>query len=158
MIAIMLLPRQFQVMVIENVDERHLKKATSLFRFTCCDQRLRAADRPRRAAALSGLQRRRRHLRAVAADGSPGAASPARVIGGLSAAYGMVIVETIALLTMACTTLVMPVLLRLSSSFLASNQRRELVIGRCSPAYAVRAIVLILLLGDPAGSSSPGEF
>ena len=29
--AIVVLPRQFQVMVVENVDERHLKKAMWLF-------------------------------------------------------------------------------------------------------------------------------
>ena len=37
-------------------------------------------------------------------------------IGGLSAATGMVIVETIALSTMVCNDLVMPVLLRLRSA------------------------------------------
>ena len=31
MLAIMFLPRQFQVAVVENVDERHLKKAVWLF-------------------------------------------------------------------------------------------------------------------------------
>ena len=36
-------------------------------------------------------------------------------IGGLSAATGMVIVETIALSTMVCNDLVMPVLLRCSA-------------------------------------------
>src|SRR5207244_5323394 len=45
-------------------------------------------------------------------------------IGGLSAATGMVIVETIALSTMVCNDLVMPVLLRLRS--LALNERPDL--------------------------------
>ena len=53
MLAIMFLPRQFQVAVIENVDEQHLQKAIWLFpALHAGDQRLRAADRLRRPAAF----------------------------------------------------------------------------------------------------------
>jgi signal transduction histidine kinase len=64
-------------------------------------------------------------------------------IGGLSAATGMVIVETIALSTMVCNDLVMPVLLRLRR--LRLNERRDLT----GLLLGIRrgAIVLILLLG-----------
>ena len=64
-------------------------------------------------------------------------------IGGLSAATGMVIVETIALSTMVCNDLVMPVLLRLRG--LRLNERRDLT----GLLLGIRrgAIVLILLLG-----------
>jgi len=64
-------------------------------------------------------------------------------IGGLSAATGMVIVETIALSTMVCNDLVMPVLLRLRA--LRLNQRRDLT----GLLLGIRrgAIVFILLLG-----------
>jgi signal transduction histidine kinase len=64
-------------------------------------------------------------------------------IGGLSAATGMVIVETIALSTMVCNDLVMPVLLRLRR--LRLNERRNLT----GLLLGIRrsAIVLILLLG-----------
>ena len=64
-------------------------------------------------------------------------------IGGLSAATGMVIVETIALSTMVCNDLVMPVLLRLKG--LRLNERRDLT----GLLLGIRrgAIVLILLLG-----------
>jgi signal transduction histidine kinase len=64
-------------------------------------------------------------------------------IGGLSAATGMVIVETIALSTMVCNDLVMPVLLRLHR--LRLNERPDLT----GLLLAIRrgAIVLILLLG-----------
>src|SRR6266850_2518339 len=64
-------------------------------------------------------------------------------IGGLSAATGMVIVETIALSTMVCNDLVMPVLLRMRS--LRLNERRDLT----ALLLGIRrgAIVLILLLG-----------
>src|SRR3989442_1239557 len=63
--------------------------------------------------------------------------------GGLSAATGMVIVETIALSTMVCNDLVMPVLLRLRR--LRLNERRDLT----GLLLGIRrgAIVLILLLG-----------
>ena len=64
-------------------------------------------------------------------------------IGGLSAATGMVIVETIALSTMVCNDLVMPVLLRMRS--LRLNERADLT----GLLLGIRrgAIVSILLLG-----------
>ena len=64
-------------------------------------------------------------------------------IGGLSAATGMIIVETIALSTMVCNDLVMPVLLRLRGC--GSNERPDLT----GLLLGIRrgAIVLILLLG-----------
>ena len=49
MLAILFLPRQFQVAVVENVDERHLKKAiVAVPAVPARDQHLRAADRLRR--------------------------------------------------------------------------------------------------------------
>ena len=69
MLAIMFLPRQFQVAVVENVDERHLAQGDlAVPALPARDQHLRAADRVRRPAALSRRARRRRHLRAHAAD------------------------------------------------------------------------------------------
>jgi hypothetical protein len=64
-------------------------------------------------------------------------------LGGLSAATGMVIVETIALSTMVCNDLVMPVLLRWRA--LRLGERRDLT----GLLLGIRrgAIVLILLLG-----------
>ncbi len=64
-------------------------------------------------------------------------------LGGMSAATGMVIVETIALSTMICNDLVMPVLLRLPVETMVGRQDYSgllLTIRRCS-------IVLVLLLG-----------
>ena len=64
-------------------------------------------------------------------------------IGGLSAATGMVIVETIALSTMVCNDLVMPVLLRMQSLRLAERQDLTgLLLG-----IRRGAIVAVLLLG-----------
>ena len=71
MMAIMFLPRQFQVTVIENLDEKHLNKAIWLFpALHDRDEHFRAADRLRRPVALSRRQRRRRYLRAHVADGA----------------------------------------------------------------------------------------
>jgi signal transduction histidine kinase/CheY-like chemotaxis protein len=64
-------------------------------------------------------------------------------IGGLSAATGMIIVETIALSTMVCNDLVMPVLLRLRVC--ASTSAPDLT--RLLLGIRRGAIVLILILG-----------
>ena len=64
-------------------------------------------------------------------------------IGGLSAATGMIIVETVALSTMVCNDLVMPTLLRFGRLHL--SERRDLT----GVLLAIRrgAIVVIVLLG-----------
>ncbi|HTO50308.1 MAG TPA: ATP-binding protein, partial [Burkholderiales bacterium] len=64
-------------------------------------------------------------------------------LGGLSAATGMVIVETVALSTMVCNDLVMPVALRIG--FLRLHEQRDL--SRLLLGIRRAAIVGILLLG-----------
>jgi Na+/proline symporter/nitrogen-specific signal transduction histidine kinase len=145
MFAVVLLPRQFQVAVVENVDERHLRQASWLF-----PAYLFAINLFVLPIALGGLLAF--HGTAVDADtfvlALPMAADAPLLalfvfMGGLSAATGMVIVETIALSTMVSNDLVMPALLRLRSLRLADRPdltRLLLTIRRL-------AIVLILLLG-----------
>ena len=59
MLSVIFLPRQFQMMVVENVDERHLKRAAWVVpALHAGDQPLRAADRARRPAALRRRRRR----------------------------------------------------------------------------------------------------
>src|ERR1017187_7641450 len=145
MMAIMFLPRQFQVAVIENLDEKHLKTAIWLFPLYMLAINVFVLP-----IAFGGLLR--------FPDGSVDADTFVLTlpmaekhellallvfIGGLSAATGMVIVETIALSTMVCNDLVMPVLLRLHR--LRLNERRDLT----GLLLGIRrsAIVLILLLG-----------
>jgi len=145
MMAIMFLPRQFQVAVIENVDEKHLNKAVWLFPVymlainvfvlpIAFGGRLHFPDGSVDADTfvLTLPMAEKQELLALLV-----------FIGGLSAATGMVIVETIALSTMACNDLVMPVLLRLRR--LRLNERRDLT----GLLLGIRrgAIVLILLLG-----------
>src|SRR5687767_12419980 len=145
MLAIMFLPRQFQVTVIENKDESHLRKAIWLFPLYMLAINVFVLP-----IAFGGLL----HFPAGSADADafvltlPMSQKQELLalvvfIGGLSAATGMVIVETIALSTMVCNDLVMPVLLRLRA--LRLNQRRDLT----GLLLGIRrgAIVLILLLG-----------
>ena len=145
MMAIMFLPRQFQVAVIENLDENHLRKAIWLF-----PAYMLAINVFVLPIAFGGLL----HFPDGNVDADtfvltlPMAEKQELLallvfIGGLSAATGMVIVETIALSTMVCNDLVMPVLLRLQS--LRLNRRRDLT----GLLLAIRrgAIVLILMLG-----------
>ena len=145
MMAIMFLPRQFQVAVVENVDEKHLNKAIWLFPLYMLAINIFVLP-----IAFGGLLR--------FPDGSVDADTFVLTlpmaekhellallvfIGGLSAATGMIIVETIALSTMVCNDLVMPVLLRLQR--LRLNERPDLT----GLLLGIRrgAIVLILILG-----------
>ena len=145
MMAILFLPRQFQVAVIENLDEKHLKKAIWLFPLYMLAINVFVLP-----IAFGGML----HFSdgRVDADtfvltlpmaGRQEALALLVFIGGLSAATGMVIVETIALSTMVCNDLVMPVLLRMRR--LRLNESRDLT----GLLIGIRrgAIVLILLLG-----------
>lgn len=144
-LAIIFLPRQFQIIVVENVDESHLKRAVWMFPLYLLLINLFVLP-----LALGGIL----HF-------GPGGSNPETFvltlplahganalallafIGGLSAATGMVVVETIALSTMVCNDLVMPLLLR--STWLNTEKRGD--ISRLLLMIRRVAIVLILLLG-----------
>ena len=114
MLSVIFLPRQFQVMVVENVHESHLRRAVWVFPLYLLAINLFVLP-----IALAGLlyfgpgQANADNfvLSLPLAAGQPALALLA-FIGGLSAATGMVIVETIAVSTMVCNELVMPLLLR----------------------------------------------
>jgi Na+/proline symporter/nitrogen-specific signal transduction histidine kinase len=121
--AALLLPRQFQIAVVENVDESHLRRAVWLFPLYLFLINLFVLP-----VALAGML----HFQGAGVDADtfvltlPMAHQHEALalfvyIGGLSAATGMVIVETIALSTMVCNDLVMPALLRLPILGLASR-------------------------------------
>jgi Na+/proline symporter/nitrogen-specific signal transduction histidine kinase len=143
--AILFLPRQFQVAVIENVNEDHLSKAIWLFPLYLLVINLFVLP-----IALAGVLR------------FPGGGIDAdflvlllpmteqqdlltlfTFLGGLSAATAMVIVATVALSTMLCNDLVMPVLLRVR--WLRLNEREDL----SGLLLAIRrgSILAMLLLG-----------
>ncbi len=126
MLAIVFLPRQFQVAVIENVDEKHLKRAMWLFPLYMLAMNVFVLP-----VAFGGLL----HFPPGYVDADtfvltlPMAHKAEALallvfIGGLSAATGMVIVETIALSTMVCNDLVMPILLRIPA--LRLTQQRDI--------------------------------
>ncbi|HYN00079.1 MAG TPA: histidine kinase, partial [Aestuariivirgaceae bacterium] len=100
--AIVVLPRQFQVLVVENVDARHLKKAMWLFPLYLL--LINIFVLPIAFAGLlmfpqGGVDPDTFVLTVPMKEGQPLLALIA-FIGGLSAATGMIIVETIALATM----------------------------------------------------------
>jgi len=143
--SVLLLPRQFQMMVVECVDERHLRRAAWLF-----PAYLLAINLFVLPLAIGGL--------VLAAPGatdpetfvlslplSQGAVALAlfAYVGGLSAATGMLIVETIAISTMVCNDLVMPALLRLPSfGTRAGGDLTRLLLN-----IRRGAILVVLLLG-----------
>jgi Na+/proline symporter/nitrogen-specific signal transduction histidine kinase len=114
MFSVIFLPRQFQVMVVENVRESHLRRAVWVFPLY-----LLAINFFVLPIALGGLlyfgpgqmNAESFVLSLPLAAGQHGLALFA-FIGGLSAATGMVIVETIAVSTMVSNELLMPLLLR----------------------------------------------
>ncbi len=114
MLSVIFLPRQFQVMVVENVHEHHLRRAAWVF--PCYLLLINLFVLP---IALGGLllfgpgkmDPEAFVLSLPLAHGQPMLALLA-FIGGLSAATGMVIVEAIAVSGMVCNDLVMPLLLR----------------------------------------------
>jgi len=111
--AIMLLPRQFHVMVIENSDERHISKAMWMFPVYMFLINLFVLP-----IALGGVLTTGSSAGAdffvisvPLATGHPGFAMLA-FLGGLSAAAGMVIVESVAISTMLLNHIFMPVIVR----------------------------------------------
>ena len=141
-LAMVCFPRQFQIGVVENVSERHVRKAIwflPLYSFA-----LNLFVLP---IALGGL------LRFPGGSVDPDTfvlALPMSeqrewlalvvFIGGLSATAAMVVVESIALSTMICNDLAMPLLLRLKRLRLAS---RPDVSGL---VLAIRRAAIVLLL------------
>lgn len=144
MMAIMFLPRQFQVAVVENVDEKHLNKALWLFPLYLLLINIFVIP-----IAMGGALLFPNHL--VNSDGYV-LAIPLKFnqdfitlltyIGGFSAATSMIIVETIALSVMISNNIVMPVILKkttLKDRFAGNLSALVKYIRRAS-------IILILLL------------
>ena len=143
-LSVIFLPRQFQVMVVENVDERHLRRAAWVFPLYLLLINLFVLP-----IALAGLLQFGSSANAEGfvltlplAAGHRWLALLA-FVGGLSAATGMVIVEAIAVSTMVCNDLVMPLLLR--------TRRIRAAAGSDLTGFLLgirrAAIVAILLLG-----------
>ncbi len=141
-LAIMFLPRQFQMMVVENIDENHVKQATwmvPLYMFLITFFVLLIAFggmlrfpygsvNPDTFVLILPLSEHQ-HLLALLV-----------FIGGLSAATSMIAVSTVAISTMVSNDLVIPILMRLR--FLTQDRRTNLsrlILG-------IRRVTIILLL------------
>ncbi|UFS69677.1 SpoIIE family protein phosphatase [Geomonas sp. RF6] len=115
MSAVMLMPRQFQVMVLENSDERHVTKAAwafpaYLFLFTLFVMPLACAG-----ILLTGGATGAEYfvLNLPLMEEYPWLALLV-FMGGFSASAGMVMVESVAISTMVLNHVVMPLVLRMT--------------------------------------------
>jgi Na+/proline symporter/signal transduction histidine kinase len=142
MLSLFFLPRQFQMMVVENVDERHVRRAAWAFPLYLLMINVFVLP-----IALGGLLHEASGgsdaetfvLSLPLAAGHPWLALVA-FVGGLSAATGMIIVEAIAVSTMVCNDLVLPLLLRRGAGLARDLTGTLLGIRRS-------VIVALLLLG-----------
>ncbi len=151
MTAIICLPRQFHVTFVENTNETHLNRALWLFPLYLFIINLFVLP-----IALGGLMWLPKdidadtYVLALPLAEHNAALTLVVLVGGLSAAAAMVIVETIALSTMVCNDLIMPALLRFSSTRLTGsrdltslllNIRRVAIIGILLLGYFYLAVV-----------------
>ncbi len=144
LLAFWFLPRQFQVAVIENVDERHLRTSSWLLPLYLLVINIFVLP-----IALAG------RLMLGSTPGSPAAAADGYVLalpmlagqetlavlvflGGLSAATGMIIMESLALSNMVANDLVLPLLLRRKGP--SENFRFPLLVSR---RLAIAGVVLL---------------
>ncbi|MGI4734704.1 MAG: ATP-binding protein [Janthinobacterium lividum] len=148
MSAVLLLPRQFQVAVVENVSEDHLRKAMWLFPLYLLVINIFVLP-----IAFGGLLRL--GGRSFDADtlvlALPLATGHSWLalltyLGGLSAASSMIIVEAVALSVMMSNHLLMPLLVREVSGRPAGQRRRFAYLGRIALESRRLAVVLVLAL------------
>src|SRR4029079_7915814 len=125
LVAILLLPRQFHVTVVENNSEREIQRAAWLFPVYLVLINLFVV--PIAAAGLMGLPKGAfdadTFVLALPLSKGAEAIKLLAFIGGLSAATAMVIVDSVALAIMVCNGLVLPLLLRHRSNESGSNQQ-----------------------------------
>ena len=145
MMAFLFLPRQFQVMVVENVNEAHIRKAIWLFPlylFLINLFVLPVALGGRLEFGNGEVDADMYVLALPMAEQMPTLAMLA-FLGGFSAATSMILFETITLSTMACNDLVMPLLLRANPRWLSGRADLSgLLLG-----IRRAGIVIIILLG-----------
>ncbi|MGI6246072.1 MAG: ATP-binding protein [Pseudochelatococcus sp.] len=143
MMSVLLLPRQFQMMVVECVDERHLRRAAWVFPAYLFLINIFVLPIAIGGEVYFGPGEMDPETFVLMLPVAEGARLLAVLvyIGGFSAATGMLIVETIAVSTMICNDFVMPALFRWLGLRRAGNLTGLLLNIRRV------AIVGILLLG-----------
>ena len=154
MLAMLCLPRQFQVGIVENTNPNHLRTARWLFPLYLvifCIFMLPIAAAGNYLFAGQNIASDTFVLMIPLAQGADNLATLA-YIGGLSAATGMVIVATVSISTMISNDIVMPVIFHLSPlrasrdkdiGLLLLSVRRVVIIAMLLAAYGY-----FLLIGD----------
>lgn len=112
MLAVIFLPRQFQVSVVENIQEKHLKRAAWLFPLYLFIINIFVLPVAFGGKLIFGDSvNADTYVLALPLAHHQGLLSLFVFIGGFSAASGMIIVETIALSTMVSNNIAMPLFL-----------------------------------------------
>jgi PAS domain S-box-containing protein len=142
MLAILCLPRQFHITVVENTSPRDLAMAKWAFPlylavFTAFVVPIAVAGTLTQGA---GADADSFVLTLPLQNGAPGIAILA-FLGGFSAATGMVIVATIACATMLCNEVVMPALVKLRYQEVADGPELVRLLKR------IRRILIVCILG-----------
>ncbi|MFC0110555.1 histidine kinase [Kibdelosporangium aridum] len=151
-LASLLLPRQWQIGVVENVDERHLKRAMWMFPLYLLVINIFVLP-----IAAGGLLRLGSEVNpdtyvlTLPMDAGQGALTLLVFIGGLSAATGMIIVEMVALSTMVSNSLAMPALLRGAPKFVQRRDLAKLIL------FVRRATIVLVMLAGYAFFRFAGE-
>ncbi|HLB25557.1 MAG TPA: ATP-binding protein, partial [Nitrospirota bacterium] len=134
MMAIMFLPRQFHVAVVENSDIKHIQKAMWLFPMYLLLINIFVLPVAFGGLLLGGSPAQADSF-VLTVPLSQGNAPMALLVflGGFSAATGMIIVESLALSTMVMNSLLMPVLLRFGKHrqfpVIVLNVKRVVIMG-----------------------------
>ena len=112
MMAIMFLPRQFQMAVVENYDEAHITKAAWLFPLYLFLINIFVLPIAFGGLLLGGTGKMADYfVLTLPLNNGNRYLSLLAFLGGFSAATGMVIVETLALSTMVMNSIIMPALI-----------------------------------------------
>lgn len=140
MMAIMFLPRQFHVSVVENSDTKHVSKAVWLFPLYLFLINIFVLPVAFGGLLLGGEQVNADNFVLTIPLGQGNYSLALFVfIGGFSAATGMVIVESLALSTMVMNNLVMPLIFRFNQMkgfpSIILNIKRVLILGSVFLGY-----------------------
>jgi sigma-B regulation protein RsbU (phosphoserine phosphatase) len=148
MMAVMFLPRQFHVLVVQNQDERHVAALSWMFPLYLLLINLFVL--PIAIAGLLTLPRTQADQFVLLLPRSAGnqALSILVFLGGFSAATAMIVVDSLALSKMLTNDIVVPILLR--------NRSRD--IYRASLRSMRLCILLVVFLGYGWASLAAGRF
>lgn len=143
--AILLLPRQFQVTIVEAFHYRQYKTAMWMMPFYFVLTSITVI--PIALAGVSMIPEGQADLYVLTLPLVNGneLLSIVAFIGGFSAATGMVIVAVISLSTMVCNDLVMPGLNRFKSFDILNNERLDKII------LLIRRIVIVVMIAGSYG-------